>query len=422
MPIKVNLPDGRVVNFPDGMSQADIEKAITEVSGETKPPQEEGAISRFVGAAAPYFNPVTIAKGLGQTMEDMMDPVGRHLRSLGPAMLAEQAAREHPSVRTVTDAISANAPPLSPAMNVTRRVAEGDYAGAAGEAAGFGGSMYLLPKAGIKAGRLIASAAKVPIRSAFKGMPSYMEDHPGVADTLLKERLYPTEGGVNKLWTTVDQLNERVNDATKASSARIDPQAIASQAEQRLLGPQSHFTQQNTPGADVGAIAAALEEFRQHPNFRAPTPDLVAPDVPVQTVQRMKQASSRHLRGQFGIDRNATTEANKSLYHGEREAIAQKVPEVAPLNARESALIEAAPVVERSAARRGNLDLLGLKDYAGLLSGRPKGMLSLLDWPLVKANIAHGMYGTGNVLGSSASVLRALILARLAGSEPPEQP
>lgn len=40
MPTKVNLPDGRVVNFPDGMGQADIEKALSDIHGG---PQEAAA-------------------------------------------------------------------------------------------------------------------------------------------------------------------------------------------------------------------------------------------------------------------------------------------------------------------------------------------------------------------------------------------
>lgn len=50
MSIRVNLPDGRVVNFPDGMAPQDIKKAIGEIGGGDKP----AAPKQETSAPAPF--------------------------------------------------------------------------------------------------------------------------------------------------------------------------------------------------------------------------------------------------------------------------------------------------------------------------------------------------------------------------------
>jgi hypothetical protein len=49
MPTRVNLPDGRIVNFPDGMSAADIEKVIASEEGMANPKTAPSSIDLLTG-------------------------------------------------------------------------------------------------------------------------------------------------------------------------------------------------------------------------------------------------------------------------------------------------------------------------------------------------------------------------------------
>ena len=62
---RVHLPDGRIVNFPDGMSETDIAQAMADLAGPSKPaemaPQEPSMLSRL-GQAAYNASPIAAAK------------------------------------------------------------------------------------------------------------------------------------------------------------------------------------------------------------------------------------------------------------------------------------------------------------------------------------------------------------------------
>ena len=66
------------------------------------------------------------------------------------------------------------------------------------------------------------------------------------------------------------------------------------------------------------------------------------------------------LAGKYGEQGSAATEAQKTLARGLKEGIAEAVPGVAGLNAKESALINALQLAERRAAVEGNKNLGGL--------------------------------------------------------------
>jgi hypothetical protein len=67
MPTKVNLPDGRVVNFPDGMAPGDIEKALGEIHGGGSQPTDAPAKD---GRAALGDAVMNFGKGMLRTVRD----------------------------------------------------------------------------------------------------------------------------------------------------------------------------------------------------------------------------------------------------------------------------------------------------------------------------------------------------------------
>jgi hypothetical protein len=95
---------------------------------------------------------------------------------------------------------------------------------------------------------------------------------------------------------------------------------------------------------------------------------------------------------------NADLEAQKGLARGLKEEIAQAVPSVAPLNAKQAELINALQVAERRALMQGNNNVGGLAWIAHDPIAAAGFMADKSAW--IKSLVARGLYTpTSPVLG-----------------------
>ena len=196
-----------------------------------------------------------------------------------------------------------------------------------------------------------ASGARGLMQSAIKPTLKDLKSGRAAAaiDTLLAEGVNPTMGGVAKLRGSISALNAEIVEAIKNSPATVNKGALYTPIKQTL----DKFSKQVNPNADLAAITKAWEEFKAHPLLTGDT-------IPVQTAQQLKQGTYRILDKKYGQIGAAETEAQKALARGLKEEIANVVPEVAQLNARESQLITALQVAERRALMDGNKNPVGL--------------------------------------------------------------
>lgn len=116
--------------------------------------------------------------------------------------------------------------------------------------------------------------------------------------------------------------------------------------------------------------------------------------------QQLKQGTYRTLKGKYGEVGSAATEAQKALARGLKEEVAGAVPAVAPLNARESALIDALAVAERRTMMDANKNPVGLAAiaptpamFAAFLADRSGALKSLA---------ARGMHNAAGVKAPQA--------------------
>lgn len=201
--------------------------------------------------------------------------------------------------------------------------------------------------------RSMESGAKRTMQSALK--PSVKALETGKAEkaiqTMLDEGINVSKGGVEKMGGMVDDLNSRIAKAIANSPASIDKVAVA----KRLLDPYRKFMKQVNSLDDVAAIQGAFQEFMNHPL-------LAGKDIPVQLAQEMKQGTYRALKDKAytGEMKSASIEAQKALARGLKEEIAAAVPEVRALNAQESRLLTALPMVERRVMVAANKNPIGL--------------------------------------------------------------
>lgn len=232
---------------------------------------------------------------------------------------------------------------LSKASNLTNPLS---IAGAAGG----GISAATKPTRTAIAESLMQSAVKPTIAQLKSG------DAAVAVKTLLNTGINPTKGGVEKLKTLIGDTNDQIGGLISGSAATVDKNKVMN----ALDDVRGKFTKQVSPASDLNAIEGVKAGFEAHPMLQGG-------DIPVQLAQQLKQGTYSVLSKKYGQLGSAETEAQKALARGLKEGVAEAVPEVAALNAKESALIETLGVTERRALMDLNKNPMGLS----LLANNP---------------------------------------------------
>lgn len=242
-------------------------------------------------------------------------------------------------------------------------------AGAVGSAIGSGADSL--------ARKLMASALKPTIKQWRTGQADR------AISTMLDEGLNATGGGVEKIGTRIHDLNAEILNAIQGSGATVDRSKVLS-----AIDPvRARFANQVSPTGDLAAIQSVADDFAAHPA-------IASNSIPVMMAQQLKQGTYRTLKGKYGEVGSAATEAQKALARGLKEEVAGAVPAVAPLNARESSLLDALAVAERRSMMDANKNPVGLAAiapspamFAAFLADRSGALKSLA---------ARGLHGAAN--------------------------
>src|SRR5215469_803275 len=185
-----------------------------------------------------------------------------------------------------------------------------------------------------------------------------------IAKTGVSEGIPVSSKGYWKVRGKVDDLNTLIQQKIDAESQKlgavIDPEHVADYITAR----KPEFQTQALPETDLAELGSARAEFlRQHttqapfttirpiddeieaqisgaftPTGKGSTP-IVNP-MTLSEAQALKQGTYRRLRGSYGELSFARKEAAKSLAYGLRQDIVAAFPEIAKLNAKDSALID----------------------------------------------------------------------------------
>ena len=205
----------------------------------------------------------------------------------------------------------------------------------------------------------LRTGAEKAMHSALKPGVKYAKTIDSTLDTLLDKGINVTPGGLEKLHGMIDDKNSAIAKLIDSSPATIDKGRVAA----RLHDVLTKFEKQVDPHADLKTIQDAWDKFMEHPL-------LTGEDIPVKTAQQLKQGTYKQLKDKYGQLGTADVEAQKALARGLKEEIAKAIPEVRPLNAEESKLLEALKPVERRVMVSANKNPVGL----GILSMHPKNI------------------------------------------------
>jgi hypothetical protein len=384
-PVKAVLPDGTTLEFPAGTPDAVVDRTVrNHVSGMA--PKEP---KTFMGGVRDVLGMMT-QRGARPPIPAVMalnaasDAYGRGAYELGGA---------------VTD--------LASNMNASPEVAAG-----AGYVANVG--MQAIPT--LFGGQLAKAVATEPMKAAGRTVmqsalkPTIQDLNTGKAtraiDTLLKEGINPTKGGVEELRTMVNTLGDDVERIIANSPATIQKGEVG----KSLLDTFNQFKNQVNPQADLETIKKAWLAFRNHPAL------IGKQDIPVQVAQQMKQGTYAQLAKKYGQMGSADIEAQKALARGLKDQISKAVPEVAPLNARQSELINAMNVAERRAMMDSNRNLLSLSPLANGPAGFAAFMADRSAW--IKGLLARALYSGSGAVPGAAGQVAAGALASETGQDP----
>jgi len=304
-----------------------------------------------------------------------------------------------------------------------------EVAGAAGAATNAGlqvfGPMAAakgVTAAGDAAGTALRGGAERLMQSALKPNQSELLSGKGKAavNTLLDEGVNVSAGGVAKLQSKISGINDKIATAIQESPAVVNKQVVGS----RLQGALEKFKTQVTPTSDLAAIQKAWDEFLNHPMLDKVTPAKTVQssvldasgkpftteipasgsnNIPVQLAQDIKQGTYRSLGDKaYGELKGADIEAQKTLARGLKEEIAKAVPEISPLNAQESKLLNALNPTERRVLMSANHNPAGLGwlttdpvKFAGWMADRSN---------LFKSIVARMLNQTSELVPAAASV------------------
>lgn len=256
---------------------------------------------------------------------------------------------------------------------------------------------------------LMQSALKPGLRSTLNAVKGGQT--PPVVQTLLKEGVNVTPGGIAKLNAIINATNAEIRGVVDGLPGAIQPLRVTS----RLGDTARKFASQVNPQADLNAISDVGENFLAAHGASAISP---------KAAQALKEGTYTALKEKaYGEVKTAAIEAEKALARGLKEELAREAQKsginLNALNAREGAAITARDAIAHRVAMVGNRDPAGL---AWLANSPVTFVMALAERsPVVKTLLARGLYqSAAKAAGVPAETLRWAIGA-IASSQNDEE-
>jgi hypothetical protein len=298
-------------------------------------------------------------------------------------------------------------------------------------------------------------AAERMYGSGLKPPPSMdAAERKAIIQTGLKEGIRLGDDVVDDVQSRISALNDQISreiEHRTAAGATVDPVKVAGYTDRST----TRFANQVNPDSDLAAIKGVKKEFLDSNSMKAPFSNirpgveeeagsmvptgtgghaLIPQDIPLSKAQKIKQGTYAKLKDSYGEQATASREAQKDLARGLKDAIVEAFPEIAELNAKESALLRLESSLERFAGREGNKQLIGLGTPMAATAAHaiapgatvPLTLLkALLDHPDIKSRIAIALARSAQNpgIGSKAAsgVARLAPAVGAAGVMPPPQ-
>lgn len=218
------------------------------------------------------------------------------------------------------------------------------------------------------------------------------------AGTILKRDIPISQRGLEMTSGLLDDLSARIDSVVEGVSAAGDtiPRKAILKSLDEMKSPKGLYYHTADRAAHFKTIDKVMDNVRNN----------YPEQIPVADVQKIKQNTQAWVSKNYGKLTSTPIEARKSLAHGAREALAEKYPELAALNAESRELIELQKILEPAVQRIASRDVMGIglpvKVGAGAAidsvagtggAGATVGLVSgVIDTPAVKSWVARTLY------------------------------
>lgn len=404
-PITVQVDGLGPVQFPAGTSRDVMETAINarlaqqHVNNQTDVPHP--IVQRILKALPAAFGPLGYFFGTEEGRQQLPTAGGITGGMLAGPTGAAAGAAAGTAARDITNAATGQGDTPKTAMGAAT-----DVVGQSALQGGLEGTAALASRyAKPVAERLMQSAVK-PGFQAIEDMVN-TGNAPKVVQTLLKDGINVTASGIRRLNALIATDREQVKSILTDASGQVDPM--------QALGPLKElagkYKNQPTPQADLATIRQAANDFIDAWVKDPQSGEIMAKWSPAEA-QEVKTGAYRKVQGDFGQMSGAAKDSQKALARGIKEGIENAVPnsDVAAINAREGARIDALDVVGRRWAMAHNLEPAGLAPVAN----KAAGFFTMLAQrsPAVKSMLANGLYKQAAlVTGVPVFAIRAMMAA-----------
>jgi hypothetical protein len=269
-----------------------------------------------------------------------------------------------------------------------------EVAAAGGAAVKLGPSLVGGGLARLAAAPLMQGGARKLMQQALAPSVKALKSGKGddAVKTLLDEGVNVTRGGVAKLDAKVDEVNEQISGLLqKHSGTTVDKEAVAARIGDTVKRIQAEHS---TPQEALKNVDKVYNDFIDN--------GLIPDKIPVLQAQKLKQGIYRMLKDKYGQLQSESVEAQKALGRGYKETVAEAIPEISKLNAREGQLINALSLAEHRALMSGNRSIGGWS----FLAGNKEALAALLAdrSPLFKSIVARLMHSRSKDLPTAAGV------------------
>lgn len=234
-----------------------------------------------------------------------------------------------------------------------------------------------IPKAVLPESSLSKLAQKI-YGSALKPSTTLTEtERAKVLLTGLREGIPVTSKGAAELGRRLDVLNNEIGNVIKAGREAGDTVSTA-KITSFLDDVEKEF----------GLTANGRERIAEIQKIRENFLGQFGESIPTDIAQQIKQNTYRVLKKSYGEMKGVAIESEKAIARGIKTSLVEKYPELAGLNARDSALIQLDKALERAVSRIDNRDIVGLGTTVAATANPMAGILKqLIDMPLVKSKL-----------------------------------
>jgi hypothetical protein len=431
--MNVEMPDGKVIAFPDSMGKAEIDTILNKEYGSQPAAPSEPEAPEWAGKYPNAYGLLGAGKALLRTG---IETAGTTVGAAGGALVPVPGATlVGAGAGYAVGKRAANYLFDEPVDMSVRGVGTDVAVGAALQGAGSllgkipGAKRILSPSqadVGIASGKgtskTLSKMAYNVAEKSLKVPPATKEaTRQRAINTMLDEGIPITKGGLNRVKVMLDDLEGQMDAAISANPnapIKIDD----------VLAPVNELRAKALSTVDGKMAAKKIDAIINR--FRGQYGD----EITVAEAQEIKQNTNAWLKKSYGELKPVTVEATKQIVRGLRDRIAAEIPEISGVNLKYGDLKVLEKQLERAVNRTGNWDWLGLIPSVGAATvGGATGnvakaseaamVIRILREPAIQSRIAIALKNAGvkKPTNAMAVAIADSIYNKMAGTDQTQQ-